>query len=177
MNKIEKPEFRWYFGLPLAKLWNKGAKDYYKDRERYDLSFLKESEKIRYNQGKMIYSIDALVFFILTSLWSALPQFIELPNLLTFMKLGMENVSWQSNWAGAIMLTIVPGSSSWLIHKVPTFFPMKKVRIAIDSILKILPIILLILFYYLINTEMKYKSYKKLEREKLLAEVIGQNTE
>lgn len=172
MNEITKPEFKWYYGLPFAKIWNKGASDYYKDRQRYDFSFMKDSEKVRYSQGKMIYGIDSLLFFILTTLWTLLPPLIDLPNWLQWMNLGMDDFGL-NNWGNQIMLTIIPGISSILIHKAPKILPSKKVRVVIDSILKLLPIIILTICWYLIHTEIQVKAYKKLEKNLKLKELQG----
>lgn len=162
-NSIQKPEFKWYFGLPFSKVWNKGAKDYYKDRELYDLSNMKESEKIRHKQAKTIYDTDTFIYFILTTLWTLPPPLITLPSWLSWMNLGMTSFGW-SNWGNQIALTLVPATISTFIHKLPKLMPSKKVKIIIDVFLKILPVMILILCGYLIITEKNYKQFKYIER-------------
>ncbi|WP_338985607.1 hypothetical protein [Spiroplasma endosymbiont of Diplazon laetatorius] len=175
MNKIEKPEFKWYFGLPFSKVWNKGAKDYYKDRELYDLSLMSESKKVRYFQAKVIYDTDTFFYLLVTTIWSLLPPLIDLPDWLNWMSLGMKNFGFE-NWGNQIALTLIPAGVGTIIHKLPNFIPSKKGRIIVEIILKLLPVLLLILSSYLIKTEKQYRSFKKIEKENLYKEVIGQNT-
>lgn len=180
---ITKPEFRWYYGLPLSKLWNKGARDYYTDRERYDLSFMTKSETIRYKQGKVISSTDALIFFLLTTAWTIIAQLGTDGNWLStfawyqnnmknIIQLGIKgSVSWQSNWPGAMMMTIIPGGGSFLIHKTPNIIPTKGGKLAANLALKILPIVILTIGVYLILKEVRYWQYKIVENQVALQEI------
>lgn len=167
-NKVEKPQFVWYYGLPFSRIWNKGAKDYYKDRERYDDSFRTESEKVQVKQLKMINGVSALIILLITTLWTTLPTVMELPSWLQWTKLGMEDVSWKTNWGGAIWLAIIPSCAGTVIHKAPNWLPHKKAKYVANAIIKIVPIIILIILYYLIHTQKIVWKYKKIEKEQLL---------
>lgn len=180
---INNPIFKWYYGLPFARMLNKGARDYYKDRDRYESQFLLDSEKIRKNQELTINGVSALLILIITTLWTTLPTAI--PNWypitegwLKWMKLGMENVNWKTNWGGAIWLLIIPGISGWGIHKVPYLIPQKKARLIINIIIKIIPVVILIICTYLVFTEKKFWEYRKYEKtliKQKLEETIQKN--
>lgn len=179
---INKPEFKWYFGLPFARVWNKGARDYHKDRDRYDDQFLTNSEKVRKRQELSINGVSAFIILLITTLWTTLPTITPdwqpIKNgWLTWMKLGMEDVKWTTQWGSAIWLMIIPGFAGWGIHKVPNIIPQKKARYAINVIIKIVPVLILIICTYLIFTEKQYWEFRKHEKallKKTLQESIIQ---
>lgn len=169
--KYEGTEWRWYFGIIGMRLISKGARDYWSDRERYENSFLTESEKVRKKQGKTIYDISVLLIMVLTTIWSIIPPLISnLPNYLTWMNLGMEGFGSQ-NWGNQIMLTIVPSFGGTIIHKAPRLIKIKKLQVILDLMLKIIPIIILLITAYLIITQMEYKKFYKLEKQIKLNEL------
>lgn len=156
-NQIEKPEWKWYYFIPFTR----GRKDYIKDRNRYEDQFLTNIEKIRKKQETSINSVSILLILGITTTWSLLPPLVSnMPNWLEWTKMGMDGFGGH-NWGNQIFLTIVPGVSGTLIHKAPNWLPNKNLKIGANIVIKIIPVILLVLCYYLIGTERKIWAIKK----------------
>lgn len=156
MNKPEKPEWKWYFAFPFTR----GARDYKRDRERYDDFFLNSVQMIRKKEEKAINSVSILIITLATTLWTLLPPLTQLPSWLDWMKMGMEGFGTK-NWGNQMMLTLIPTTSGTIIHKFPYIIPNKGIKIAINLLIKIVPIIVLIITWYLVYQEKQIRIIKK----------------
>lgn len=159
IKTIEKPEWKWYYSFPFTR----GRRDYLKDRKRYDLQFLTQAEKIRNNEMVMINSVSVLLITGITSLWTLLPPLTTLPNWLGWMNMGMDGFG-TDNWGNQLMLTIVPAGAGTIIHKCPNMVPNKAIRTGINLAIKIIPVIILTLCWYIIHQEKKVHFYKQQEK-------------
>lgn len=170
--RVERPEWKWGYLIPFSM----GRKNYKKDRARYDNQFLTKSGEIRAKQETAINGVSIMLIMLITTLWTALPTAIPdwqpIQNgWLSWMKLGMEDVSWKTNWGGAIWLLIVPGLAGTVVHKAPNLIPQRKVRFFVNAGVKIIPVLLLIISYYLIYTEKKFwklRAYEKLPEKEMI---------
>lgn len=158
--KIDKPNYTWHCSIPFSR----AKKDYVKDRERYEDQFLNPIEKVRKKQGQMINSISALFILIITTLWTLLPPLVELPNWLEWANMGMEGFG-TSNWGNQLMLTLIPSTSGALLHNFHKFIPSKKAKFTVNAIIKLIPVVTLIICWYLIKTEKKIVQLKRSERQ------------
>lgn len=166
-NQIEMPEFKyayWFF-------WTKPAKTYRRQLKRFEDQFLTKSEKIRKQQWLATDSINFGLFAILTTCWTSLPSLIELPNWLQWAKLGMSDVSWQNNWAGGLVMLVVPASGGTLIQKSPYWFPQKRVQFFLNWILKIIPLLILCITTYWFKSQKRYKLHLQSEKENFDKEI------
>lgn len=156
VNNVEKPEYKWYFVFPFTR----GRKDYLKDRERYDNQFLTDIQKVRREQNTAINSMSTFMIFLVTSLWTLLPPLIDLPNWLGWTKMGMEGFG-SNNWGNQIMLTLIPTLGGTCLHHGSKIIPGKKSKIAINLMIKFIPVLLLTITYYLIKKERQIIKLKK----------------
>ncbi|WP_424526506.1 hypothetical protein [Spiroplasma endosymbiont of Glossina fuscipes fuscipes] len=126
--------------------------------------FLSESGIIAYDTDKGITGTSAVLLSIIVALWSILPQVIELPNYLQFLKCGLENVDWKNNYGNALLMLIIPSSASFIYQKAPKIIPNAKIRLLTNIATKIIPVIILTIFIWFI---LKMKAYfKARENEK-----------
>lgn len=156
---IQKPEWKAIYLIPFTR----GRRDYIKDRRKYDYSLLTEKEKLRKKQLDAINLLSFILISLIITLWSILPQTIILPNWLEFTKLGMEYVDWKHNWGNAMWLTIIPSLGGFGLHHIPNKVP-PRIKFILNLIIKIIPILILIIIWYLPKIE---KEIRKLKKEKV----------
>lgn len=157
--EIQKPEWKTSYLIPFTR----GRRDYIKDRKVYDFSLLNDIQKLRKKQLDSINLLSFILISLIITLWSTLPQTIILPNWLKFTKLGMQNVDWKNNWGNAIWLTIVPSIGGFGLHHLPNKTP-PRIKFILNLIIKIIPIIILIIIWYLPNIEKEIRKLKKIEK-------------
>lgn len=166
-KEITRPEFKWAYYL----FWTKPARFYRRELERYEDQFLLKSEKVRKKQYKMIDGINAFIFIALSTCWTILPSLVDLPHWLKWSKLGMYDVSWQHNWAGGLVMFVIPASAGRIIQKSPYWFPQKRVQYILNWTLKLLPILILILTTYWFKTQREYREFIRYEKEQFKKEL------
>lgn len=171
--KNPQEDYRWYYGLPFSKFWNRGAKDYIKDRERYENQFLLESEKIRNNQEKMINGVSVLLIAILTTVWTALPGWLPKGQVqwLDWMWMGGHT---DPSWMERVWFFIVPSMAGTVVHKAPNLIPHRKGRMVANVVIKSIPVLILTICYYLIHTEKQFWKYRKLEKAQVESKLKAQ---
>lgn len=163
---IEKPNYTWHCSIPFSR----AKRDYVKDREHYEEQFLTRIELIRKKQGKTINSVSALFILLITTLWTFLPPLVDLPQWLVWANMGMEGFG-ANNWGNQLMLTIIPGTAGTVLYNAPKLLPGKKAKLTAHAIIKIIPILMLILCWYLIKTEMLIKQIKRIEKDEARAKI------
>lgn len=153
--------------------WTSEGRRYKRDYDKDFTKDFKESERLRYKQGQWIYSVDTTLFCIITALWTILPNYVEFSGMWNFMNLGFYKSDMGWSWWEKAGFLVIPGTSSFIIHKIPKWSPSKKLGIVMDAILKVIPIIILTICWYLIHTEIQVKAFKKLEKEKIIKNVVA----
>ncbi|ASP28241.1 hypothetical protein SCORR_v1c04690 [Spiroplasma corruscae] len=169
-----RPDYK----LSYTFLWfTKSAKSYRKELKIYDEwidnNFRKKSSKILENQGNMINGLSWILIAVLTSAWSAIPPlWNDMPSWLTWTKLGMTHFG-SEDWGNQAFITLVPLCSGSILHVSPKIIPQKKGRFIMNLIIKFLPVLLLILIWYLPHTYKLYRLAKAIEDKEYKKDVIS----
>jgi hypothetical protein len=167
-----RPEWKWHHIF----FWTKASKDYRTDRKRYDDWYetyvMTEKDRIKKRTLGWINVLSVLLITIITTLWTLLPAYVSLPNWLSWMQMGMESFG-PKNWGNEIVLTLVPATSGSLLHKLPNWVTHKKVSVILHVIIKFIPVIILLITWYLPTQLKAYRAESKKEKEIKYNETVG----